>query len=106
MTSQEVFEVPLVANGQRFGITLVGNQYTFTVVWRQAPYSGWVLDIGDAENVPIAQGIPLVTGTDLLGQFDYLELGFGLQVQTDHDLTKPPLYGNLGSTAHLYAVPK
>ncbi len=59
-----------------------------TVVWRDAPSmnGGYVLDIADANGKPIVQGIPFVTGADLLAQYAYLGIGGQLIVQTDYDL--------------------
>ena len=65
---------------------------------------GWVLDILDAANNPLVTGIPLVTGTDLLAQFQYLNFKGKLVVQT---LTSPddvPTFDNLGDTAKLFWV--
>lgn len=66
--------------------------------------ASWVLDISDVSNNPILQGIPLVTGGDLLEPFGYLNLGFQLIAQSDFDPSAPPTFDNLGTTGHLYVV--
>lgn len=99
-----VFEIPLSPQAQTFDITLGTKTYKLTVAWNDAPSGGWVLDIADANDVPILTGIPLVTGANLLEQFDYLDLGGELQVQTDFDLNAVPTFGNLGVTSHLYFI--
>lgn len=101
------YEIPLQATPQTLSVSLNGATYNLTVLWR-APLgegdTGWVLDIADSGGKPIIQGIPLVTGADLMAQYAYLGLGFSLYVQSDFDPTAAPTYDNLGQTAHLYAV--
>jgi len=99
-----VYEVPLSPQPQRFGITLGGQSLNLTVQYRNTEAGGWVLDIADAQNVPMLRGLPLVTGADLLGQFGYMNFGGELIVQTDHDVDAVPTWGNLGVTSHLYFV--
>lgn len=97
------YELPLQATPQSLTIELAGTTYEITVRWNTYA-SCWVIDFADASGVPIAQGIPLVTGADLLGQLGYLGIGGALVCQTDSDLTAPPTYDNLGSTGHAYFV--
>jgi hypothetical protein len=96
--------IPLAGVSETFPITLAGVAYQFTVQFRAEPLNTWVLDIADAQNNPIIQGIALVTGADLLEQFGYLGLGFSLFVQTAQDAGAVPTFENLGSDANLYAV--
>lgn len=98
------YEVPLTAASQTFRISLAGVTYQLTVIWRDAANAGWVLDIADDNGAAIVQGIPLVTGADLLEQYAYLNFGGQLQVQTDHDVDAVPLFDNLGSSSHLYFI--
>lgn len=115
-----VFEVPLSPQAQRFSIALGGVSYQVTLLWRDLRSAnavgpggealgderqgGWVLDFATAEGAPLLQGVPLVTGTDLLAP--YATLGFvgSLVVQTDHDPGATPTSDNLGSASHLYFV--
>lgn len=96
------FEIPLTPNPQRFNITLSGVQYRLAVVWRNAEQGGWVLDIADVNGNPIIQGIPLVTGANLLGQYEYLGLGGVLWSQTTDNPDAVPTFDNLGVGSHLY----
>ena len=93
------YEIPLLAAPQTFKTSLLGVTYTFTLVYR----NGWLLSIADALGNPLAVGLSLVTGCDLLAQLEYLGLGGILQVQTD-GLTPDavPTFTNLGQQAHLY----
>lgn len=96
-----IYEVPLSPQPQKITISLNSAQYVLSFVWNN--YSNiWIMDILDANRNPIAQGIPLVTGSDLLGQFNYLQIGGGLNVQTDHNTNAVPTFDNLGIESHLY----
>ncbi len=97
------YEIPLVANPQNFSIALGGVSYNLNVYWNVAG-SVWCLDIADSLNNKILSGIPLVTGTDLLAPYAYLNFGGKLIAQTDQDLTAPPTFDNLGTAGHLYFV--
>lgn len=99
-----VFEVPLNGQPQRIQITLANVVYQLTVQWRNS--AGWVLDIAKQSGAPVIQGIPLVTGTDLLAQYRYLNIGGSLVVSTDADPDAVPTYSNLGTASHLYFVVK
>lgn len=100
-----VFEVPLVpSQNQKLSISLNGVSYQLIFNWVAADEGGWTVDIDDASGNPIIQGIPLVTGANLLAQFDYLALGGALVVQSDGDQTAVPTFDNLGHQSHLYFV--
>jgi hypothetical protein len=99
-----VFEVPLNGQPQTLQITLGSVAYQLTVQWRNA--TGWVLDIATVTGTPILQGVPLVTGSDLLAQYRYLGLGGSLFVSTDADPDAVPTYTNLGTASHLYFAVK
>ncbi len=59
----------------------------------------WVLDISDQSGTPILQGIPLVTGADLLAQYGYYNFGGGLWVSTTNNPDAVPTFDNLGGAA-------
>lgn len=101
--SFQVFEIPLLSTPQSLSVNLGGKSYRFTIKWNDANKS-WILDIGDANGKPIAQGIPLVTGSDLLSQYLHLGVGGKLVVQSDTSLNVVPQLGDLGKTGHLYFV--
>ena len=95
-------EIPLVPNSQQQPIIINNTTYNISVIWRD-PF-GYFLDILDSTNTPLIQGIPLVTGCDLLGQVKYLNIpGQWIVVSDDGTLT-PPTYSNLGITTHLMVV--
>jgi hypothetical protein len=99
-----VYEIPLSANPQTFGITQSGVSYRMTLLYRDADQGGWVLDIADVNSQPIICGIPLVAGVDLLAQYRYLGFAGSLVVDSDGDPTAPPTFDNLGDTSHLWYV--
>lgn len=96
------FRFPLSAQNQKFSMTLNGVLYNFTVRWNPVVQS-WALDILDEEDVPIIEGIVLVTGCDLLEQYGYLNFGGQLIAQTDGS-DDVPNFTNLGGAANLFFV--
>ena len=101
----EYFEIPLETGvPQQLSITLGGVDYQLTLKYRDAIEGGWVLDIADSIGTPIVQGIPLVTGTNLLEQYAHLGFNGRLWVQTVNDADAVPTFDNLGDGAKLYWV--
>ena len=66
------FKIPLNGSPQKFKITLSGVDYWLTFRFANTEEGGWFLQIADAAQSPIIDGIPLVTGVDLLAQYAYL----------------------------------
>lgn len=97
------YEIPLEPASQTFQIALAGIVYSVTLWWSTIG-NCWNMSFADANQVPIIDSIPLVTGVDLLGPFEYLDFGGQLVVQTDHDSGAIPTYTNLGKTSHVYFV--
>ncbi|MDR8026974.1 hypothetical protein KPA93_27545 [Burkholderia cenocepacia] len=97
------FEVPLSSDGQTFKVSLDGAIYQLTVQWRNA-IGQWLLDIADANGDPLVNGIPLVTGCNLVEQYRYLGFNGGLWVQGADDPDDLPGYADLGSSSHLFWV--
>lgn len=59
----------------------------------------------DSSQNPIAVGIPLITGADLLEQLYYLGIGGALIVQSTNDPNLVPDFETLGSTGNLFFIP-
>lgn len=95
--------MPLAAGPQTLSITLAGVVYNLNVYWCR-PAQSWMLDIADSSGNPLVNGIPLITGADLLEQYAYLDFGGELIVQTDNNALLPPTFDNLGTTGNLYFV--
>jgi hypothetical protein len=100
----QAFEIPLSGANQTFAITLNGTSYVLRFIFCQTTDSNacWLLDINDQNDAPIVCGIPLITGTDLLGQYQYLNFGFILYCFSDSVSSAIPTFANLGTTSHLY----
>lgn len=98
-----VFEIPTSPTPQTFSITLSGVQYRVTLKWN-ASAQLWVIDIADSNNVVIVAGVHVVTGADLLAQYEYLGFGGKLFAMTDSDPDLPPGFSDLGKNGHLYWV--
>lgn len=104
-----VFSIPLqIGTPQTFSIALSGVTYQLTFLYRNdtSGLGGWAVDIADDSGNPLAQGIPLVTGADLLAQYGYLNFGGALYVQTTSNPDAVPTFDNLGADAQLYWVPQ
>ncbi len=99
-----IYEIPLSPQPQLMTVSIAGTSYQLRFLYHNTTGSGWAMDLLDASGTPIVGSIPLVTGSDLLAQYDYLGIGGSLYVQTDGDLSAVPTFTNLGVTSHLYLV--
>ena len=97
------FDIPLTSSPQTASITLAGVSYKINLKWNNIS-SCWVVDLLDSLNNLILGGIPLVTGCDLLGQFEYLSIGGDLFAEMDNSATAVPQFQDLGNNGHLYFV--
>lgn len=95
------YEIPLSPEAQKFNITVLGVTYGVSILWNYVA-NCWVMDVTDSLGNKLLSGIPLVTGTDLLAPYGYMNFGGQLTVETDFDLSAPPTYDNLGITGHMY----
>lgn len=96
-----ITEIPLTPNNQTFAITLAGTAYQMRVIWRD---TSWSLDLMDSAGVALINGIPLITGADLLAQYAHLQLGFSLAVLCDVAGQDNPTNTDLGTLSHLYVI--
>jgi Domain of unknown function (DUF6983) len=96
-----VSELPMIASPQIFKATLAGISYRFRTRWNDVSRC-WVMDVFDSNEVLMIGGLALVTGADLISQFEYLGIGGQIVVQTDGDKDIVPDYNSLGSTGHVY----
>ena len=97
-------EIPLVSGSQSFATRLGGVDYQIQIVYRNAAEGGYFLDIADGSGTPLVQGIPLVTGIDLLGQYKHLGFAGRLWVQTASSPDALPTYDGLGADSKLLWV--
>ncbi|QEE24592.1 hypothetical protein CS053_08805 [Rhodanobacter glycinis] len=101
--TQRFYEVPLSARTQRCTVTLLNVSYQLTITWRDAA-SQWLLDVADATGNALLQGLLLIPGTNLLGQYAHQGIGAGLLVMLDNGTDDTVTFDNLGSTSHLRFV--
>lgn len=97
------FPLPVSATAQSFFVQLVNVTYKITMRWNTVALC-WVMDLADSEEVPIVQGIPVVTGTNLLAPYAYLGIGGGIVALTEGDPDAVPTFENFGSGGDVYFV--
>lgn len=100
--AETVYKMPLTNVPQRFSMDIVGVTYIITCRWNES--IGWSIDINDANDVPLIACLPLVVGSDLLGQYAHIGIGASLVVYTDGDQYEPPTLANLGIESNLYLL--
>lgn len=95
--------IPLQAGvPQKLSVQLNGTTYQLTLLYRNDKViPQWTLDIADVAGNPILQGIPLVTGADLLAQYKHLISGGVLAVQPADTGNAAPTFANLGKSTQL-----
>jgi len=101
MATTTAYLIPLQPEPQAFYISLAGVTYYLKLKWN-APNAAWILDLMDSQQNPILTGVPLITGADLLEQYDYLGIGGSLVVQSSMDPNLVPDFETLGNTGNLF----
>jgi hypothetical protein len=94
------FEIPVASRPQTFTARLAGVTFNFRLYWN-VPAGCWMLDIADVNDDPLANGVALVTGADLLGQLGYLGISGQLYAYCDQDIDQVPGWTDLGITGHI-----
>lgn len=99
------FEIPLEPKPMDFVVRdNVDRSYRFLTQYRETNEGGWILDIDDDNTgEKLVYGIPLVTGLDLLWQFNHLNIRFHLLVDCRGGRTTPT-FESLGTEDRLIAV--
>ncbi len=101
-----VYEIPLSQGGVSkgsvdFKIDVLFRTVRLAFYWNPMREGGWRMNIKDEDDNPLAMGIPLVTGENIVEQFP--ELGLPpMWVTTDGDPEAVPTFDNLGVSSHLY----
>lgn len=97
------YRIPMLAGApQKITTRFAGVDYQLTFLYRNLPEAGWVMDIRDIPGNDVLLGCPLVTGLNLLAQYEYLGLGVELYVWTSGDSLKVPAFRDLGVDTFLY----
>lgn len=97
------YVIPLVPTPHKFTVQLGGTTYGMRLYWCQ-PAECWVLDLSDAQGVPVVLGMPLVLGVDLLGQYKHLGLPGSLVVTTTLGPHDRATASDVGTRTTLYFV--
>jgi hypothetical protein len=96
------YEIPLTpAQPSTVSAAINGSTYQFRTAFLDVPDGGWILDIDDASGNPLARGLPIVTGEDILGQLSYLGFNFKLFAVSNGVPSAEPQWGNLGTSSHV-----
>ena len=98
------YQIPLSPSPQQFTITLSGVEYQFRLAFQNIADGGWTLDIATKQGQPIVQGIPLVTGANLLEQYKHLGFAGRLWVQSSPAPDAVPTFENIGTDSFLFWV--
>lgn len=98
------YEIPLTPQNQTFRVALSGVTYSMRLRWIDV-MNTWSLDLSDESGKLLVGSIPLVTGSDLLGPYQYLMIPGTLTVASDHNSDAIPTASNLGIESHLYYTP-
>lgn len=99
-----VQEFPLSPESQQMQITLGTTEYTIRFYWCASIYPGWMIDLSSLDGTPLARGIPLTAGEDVLQQLGYLGFEGQIRVATDEDPLVEPTYENLGTNGAVYFI--
>ena len=94
----DFYEIPVQPINQTVSVDVNGVSLSLTFVWNYAAFA-WNLDIGDSRGNPLACGIPIVLGTNLLGGYEYIGIGAGILLYGDD-----PTYDNFGTNCRLFFV--
>ena len=98
----KLYEIPIANAPCALSVDLPAGTFGFRLVYADADEGGWILDISDAAGNPLACGIPLVTGLNLLKQYAYLGIGGRLFIMTPGDPAAVPGFNDLGAGTRLY----
>lgn len=94
-------EIPLKAAPQTLGVVLSGKSYRMAVKWNWIEQC-WVVDLSDSAGVPVARGLAMVTGADMLGQLHARGFVGRMFPASDQQPDAVPSFANLGKTGHLF----
>lgn len=96
--------IPLSGGSETFSITLAGEERQLTVRWNDADQGGWMLDISEPDGGgDILCSLPLITGADILGPYEHLNLGGKLVVWSETS-DSAPTEDNLGNAVKLHFI--
>ncbi len=99
--NRDIFVIPLTPSNQTFQIHLSNVHYRITSRWNEW-MERWVFDFDDVvTNTRLLYGVPIVTGCNLLGAYEYLGFIGGLVAYVEGS-EEPPSYDELGVLGNVY----
>jgi hypothetical protein len=102
--TQEFFRIPLLNKPQSSEITLSGVDYIIINRWSSG-MEVWTFSLQSIETEKILiNDMPLITGANLLEQWEYLGIPGILICYTAGDQGEPPTFENLGTDANLFYI--
>lgn len=105
ISASSIFSLPLQSGvPQTFGIQLSGVTYQLTFLYRNDPGGnpGWFMDVASATGTPLAQGLAIVTGADILAQLKHLGFGGALLGQTLSNPDMLPTFSDFGNDFQMF----
>lgn len=97
-----MIRIPLTKGAQRFSIMLGSSYCDISLIWRDAQEGGgWFMDIAKADGSAKACGIPVLPGSDLLGQIQHRGLGH-MYCTVNGRTDRAPTYDDMGGALSLY----
>lgn len=103
LASGDAYALPLQPQNSEMDISLAGVVYHLRVKWNATSVC-WIFYLEDASGTPILSGIPVVTGCDLLEQYQYLGVGGALIAQSTNNPDLVPSFLTLGTTGNVYFI--
>lgn len=98
-----ILEIPLNPYPELFQIEINGTPFYLRTHWNVA-MQRWTIDVGLGENDWLIRNLALVSGVDLLEQYEHLGLGFELRLWVDGNIEGEATFENLGNEARLLVV--
>ncbi|MGY0437634.1 phage baseplate plug family protein [Acinetobacter baumannii] len=91
-----LYEIPLLDRNQKFFIKLNKVNYQLKLIFLKR----WYLDIFQTNSEPVALGIPLVSGVDILSPFSHVISGSMYIQNLNEDESQS--FGDLGTNIKLF----
>ncbi|MBU0384378.1 phage baseplate plug family protein [Acinetobacter baumannii] len=91
-----LYEIPLLDRNQKFFIKLNKVNYQLKLIFPKR----WYLDIFQTNSEPVALGIPLVSGVDILSPFSHVISGSMYVQNLNEDESQS--FGDLGTNIKLF----
>lgn len=100
-----VYRLPINNSVQQvFDVDLGDKSYTLRFQYNKQA-GAWFLDVSEQDGAALVQGLPLVSGANILDQYLYKGFGGVLVLYTDGEPDHMPNLNELGEWTSVYYVP-